>query len=173
MEQNETGGFRQVPEANRSNRSVIEPRDVFERVLALDSNLRLEDYYSERSVFYNPGGAAPLGTIVVSVKDHDGPNDVKSCLSREGVYRLAFQLSRDAFIERFGSVPPRPAKGELVRIRHDPSVLHELTPHPIYAWMRWVQVLCPTRAQFEELMPLIETSVDTVKAKWEKRPASG
>lgn len=153
--------------------SVIEPSDIFERVLALDPDLGLEDYYSERSVFYNPGRSVPLGTIVVSVKDHDGPNDAKSRLSREGVYRLAFQLSRNTFIEHFGHVPARPPKGEFVRIQHDPSFLHELTPHPIYAWMRWVQVLCPTRSQFETLMPLIEASVDSVKAKWAQRLASG
>jgi hypothetical protein len=152
---------------------VIEPRDIFEGVLALDPDLGLEDYYSERSVFYNPGAMAPLGTIVVSVKDHDGPNDTKSRLSRERVYRLAFQLSRDGFTEHFGPVPARPPKGEFVRVEHDPSVLHELTPHPIYAWMRWVQVLCPTGPQFETLMPRIEASVESVKAKWAKRLASG
>lgn len=162
-----------MPDVTRHSDAVIEPADVFERVLALDPDLGLEDYYSERSVFYNPGRMAPLGTIVVSVKDHDGPNDAKSRLSRDGVYRLAFQLSRDTFTERFGPVPARPPKGELVRIVHDPSVLHELAPHPVYAWMRWVQVLCPTRAQFETLMPLIEASVDSVREKWATRLASG
>ena len=158
---------------DESKDAVIEPRAIFDRVLALDPDLGLEDYYSERSVFYNPGRRAPLGTIVVSVKDHDGPNDVQSRLSRAEVYRLAFQLSHSAFIERFGPVPARPRKGEFVRIQHDPSVLHELTPHPIYAWMRWVQVLCPTRAQFETLLPLVEASVEAVKHKWTKRMAAG
>ena len=162
-----------MPEVNGSNDAVIEPRGIFERVLVLDPGLGLEDYYSERSVFYNPARRAPLGTIVVSVKDHDGPNDAKSRLSREGVYRLAFQLSRDAFTEHFGSIPARPPKGEFVRTQHDPSVLHELTPHPVYAWMRWVQVLCPTRAQFGTLIPLVEASVESVKATWAKRLASG
>ncbi len=152
---------------------AINPVDIFDRVLALDPHLRVEDYYSERSIFYNPGRSAPLGTIVVSVKDHDGPNDARSRLSREGVYRLAFQLSHDAFTERFGPVPPRPPKGQIVRTPYDPSVLDELTPHPIYAWMRWVQVLCPTRAHFEALAPLIEASVESVKLEWRKRLASG
>jgi hypothetical protein len=162
-----------VRDVGRPTDAVMEPEDIFPRVLALNPHLVLEDYYSERSVFYNPDRRAPLGTILASVKDHDGPNDGKSRLSRPGVYRFAFQLSHEVFTERFGSVPARPPKGEFVRLEQDPAALHELTPHPIYAWMRWVQVLCPTRAQFEMLIPLVEGSLDSVRAKWAGRLASG
>jgi hypothetical protein len=152
---------------------VLEPGAVLDAVLALDPALRLESYYSERSVFYNPGGGAPLGTIVASVKDRDGPNDARSRLSREGVYRFAFQLSRAQFVDRFGAVPARPPKGNAVVVDQDPSVLHALTPHPVYAWMRWVQVLCPTRSLFGSLMPLVHESLESVRRKWEKRAGSG
>jgi hypothetical protein len=152
---------------------ALGPNEIFAAVLSMDGALRLEWYYSERSVFYNPGRRAKLGTIVASIKDHDGPNDARSRLSRPGVYRFAFQLSHDAFVERFGAVPARPARGKCVHIDHDPSVLDELTPHPVYAWMRWVQVLRPGTAHFESLVPLVEESLVTVRSKWRRRSAAG
>jgi len=45
-------------------------------------------------------------------------------------------------------------------------------PHPVYAWMTWVQVLAPTRARFESLTPLLAQSLDMVRKKWERRNAS-
>ena len=38
----------------------------------------------------------------------------------------------------------RPAKGGVVALPdYDPTRVNELMPHPIYAWMRWVQILSP------------------------------
>ena len=45
-----------------------------------------------------------MGTIVASIKDRDGPHDRAANLSRDGVYRFAFQLSEHDYVERFGSV---------------------------------------------------------------------
>jgi hypothetical protein len=44
-------------------------------------------------------------------------------------------------------------------------------PHPVYAWMRWVQILSPTRAQFESLRTDLDESFELVKAKWKRRKA--
>jgi hypothetical protein len=77
-----------------ANRALpaIKPEELLSELLGLDPGLRRQAYYGERSIFYNPGGVAPLGTIVASIKDHDGPNDKAAKLSRQGVYRLAFRL---------------------------------------------------------------------------------
>ncbi len=108
--------------------------------------------------------------IWVSIKDHDGENDSSAELSREGVYRFAFQLPREAYVLRFGGVPRRPPKGGVVAVPgYDPTRLDELMPHPVYAWMAWVQVLAPTRAHFESLQPLLAESLDGVRAKWQRR----
>jgi hypothetical protein len=42
-------------------------------------------------------------------------------------------------------------------------------PHPVYAWMRWVQILTSSREQFDRLRPLLAESLDEVRAKWEGR----
>ena len=150
-----------------------EPEEILSDLLGLDSGLTRRAYYGERSVFYNPGGAAPLGTIVASIKDRDGPNDRGASLSRDGVFRLAFQLSRAAYVARFGPVPPRPPKGSAVALPgFDLTCLGELAPHPVYAWMRWVQILSPTVEQYESLRPHLEESLALVKAKWQGRKAS-
>ena len=152
---------------------AAEPEEILADLLALDPGLTRQAYYGERSIFYNPGHRAPLGTIVASIKDRDGPNDKVANLSRPGVYRLAFQVNEDEYLRRFGPVPRRPAKGRAVDLPgSDLTRLGELTPHPVYAWMRWVQVLSPTREQYEALKPLLLDSLAGVKAKWRKKNAA-
>ena len=151
---------------------TIEPEELLRELLAFDADLRLEAYYGERAVFYNPRRTAPLGVIFASVKDRDGPNDARARLSRAGVYRLAFGLPAASFERRFGGIPARPPKGAAVALPgHDLTRLGELTPHPVYAWMSWVQVLAPTAACFESLRPLLAESLEVVRAKWERRRA--
>jgi hypothetical protein len=151
---------------------AIEPAAMLAELLELDPDLRVEPYYSEHAIFYNPGRAAPLGVIFAAIKDHDGPNDQASRLSRPGVYRLAFALAPKAYAARFGDVPARPQRGGVVELDFDPGALNELAPHPVYAWMRWVQILAPTRRQFVALRPLLEESLTLVRARWKRRQAA-
>jgi hypothetical protein len=151
---------------------AIQPQELLSELLGLDPGLRRQAYYGERSIFYNPGGVAPLGTIFASIKDRDGPNDRAARLSRQGVYRLAFSLTPARFAERFGPAPRRPPKGGVVDLGgYDLTRLSELLPHPVYAWMRWVQILSPSRPHYESLKPLLAESLEAVKAKWTQKTA--
>lgn len=151
---------------------TLEPEEILRDLLGLDADLRRERYWGEDSLFYNPGRAAPLGVIFASIKDHDGANDRSAHLSRDGVYRFAFCLGKDTYAQMFGDVPARPPKGGVVALPdYDPSRLNELMPHPVYAWMRWVQILSPSRAQFGSLRPQLGESLELVKAKWRRRKA--
>jgi hypothetical protein len=146
---------------------ALEPEELLSDLLGFDPGLQRETYYGERSIFYNPGGVAPLGTIFASVKDHDGPNDKAAKLSRQGVYRLAFSLTPGRFAERFGQPPRRPPKAGSVDLTgYDLTRPGELTPHPVYAWMGWVQILSPSRPHYESLKPLLAESLEAIKAKW-------
>ena len=148
---------------------ALEPGEVLATLLGLDPSARLERYYGERSVFYNPGGSAPLGVIFGSVKEQDGPND-RSDLSRDGIYRLALGITPASFRDLFGAVPPRPAKGEVVALGgFDPTPVNELTPHPVYAWMSWVQILSPRDERFVSLRPLLEEALELAKERWARR----
>jgi Family of unknown function (DUF6194) len=151
---------------------AIDPEEILSGLLGCDPALRLERYWGERSLFYNPGRDAPLGVIWVSLKDHDGENDRSAALSRDGVYRFAFQLARDEYERRFGPPAGRPPKGGVIDIPgYDPTRLDELMPHPVYGWMTWVQILSPTTARFESLRPLLADSLDMVRRKWDRRKA--
>ena len=150
--------------------ATIEPEEILRDLLRLDPRLRQERYWGERSVFYNPGGIAPLGMIFASIKDHDGPNDSSADLSRDGVYRFAFCMPKNSYAELFGDVPARPPRAGVVALPdYDPTQLGELMPHPVYAWMRWVQILSPSRPQFESLRPHLDASLEHVQAKWKRR----
>jgi hypothetical protein len=151
---------------------AVEPEEILDELLRLDPDLRQERYYSEQAVFYNRGRAAPLGMIFAAIKDHDGPNDQASRLSRPGVYRLAFQLAPGEFCARFGDVPERPPSGGVVSIDTDPAARNQLSLHPVYAWMRWVQILAPTAREFAALRPLLEESLGLVRSRWEQRQAA-
>jgi hypothetical protein len=144
--------------------------ELLRELLALDPDMTRERYYGERAVFYNPGRTAPLGIIVAAVKDHDGPNDRRANLSRPGVYRLAFGLNRTTFTELFGDVAARPPKGGVVAIPgYDLTALDELMPHPVYAWMSWVQILNPTTDRIDSLRGLLTSSLYLARYKWRRR----
>ena len=152
---------------------ALAPEDILARLQRLDPKLRRKHYYGEQALFYNPGDTAPLGVIFASIKDHDGPNDRRAELSRPGVYRLAFGLTPETFAKRFGAIPERPRKGEVVALPSwDLTCIEVLMPHPVYAWMSWVQILSPTRASFDSLRPLLAESLEAATRKWEKRNAS-
>lgn len=147
------------------------PDQLLRDLLLLDPALRIERYWGERSLFYNPERAAPLGVIFASVKDHDGPNDASSRLDRAGIFRFAFGMAPASYAERFGEPPPRPPKGGVVALSgYDPARAGELMPHPVYAWMRWVQILSPTAADVDALRPLLAESLDLARSRWAKRP---
>ena len=147
----------------------LSPEEALDRLLALDAELRLKAYYGERSVFYNPGDVAPLGVIVASVKDRDGPNDRRAQLSRPDVYRFAFGMSPSSFERRFGAIPARPPKGGVVDLSaFDLTQLDELVPHPVYAWMSWVQILSPSARSFASLQPLLAEALDLAKVRWRR-----
>lgn len=149
---------------------ALDPEEIISALARRDPNLRRERYYGERALFYNPGGEAPLGVIFASIKDRDGPNDRAAQLSRPGVYRFAFGLTRPTFARLFGAVPARPPKGKVVSLPgYDLTRLDELMPHPVYAWMSWLQILAPTEARYMALRPLLDESLDQARARWSRR----
>lgn len=151
---------------------VLEPEEILTDLLRLDPGLHRERYYGERALFYNPDRSAPLGTIFCAIKDRDGPNDKSSELSRPGVFRFAFEMSGATFERHFGPPPRRPPKGALLELSgYDVTRLDVLAPHPVYAWMRWVQILVPSADRFESLRPLLAESIDLVREKWKRRGA--
>lgn len=150
--------------------AAIDQQAILRDLLWLDPRLSLERYYGERAIFYNPDRTAPLGIIYAAIKDHDGPNDRAAKLSRPNVYRLAFGLQPGTFARLFGEIPARPAKGEAVALPgFELTRLDELMPHPIYAWMSWVQILTPTAARYASLRPLLAESLDFAREKWRRR----
>jgi hypothetical protein len=149
---------------------AIEPEVILRDLLQLDLGLRRERYWGEQSLFYNPGRVAPLGVIFASIKDHDGDNDRSANLARDGVYRFAFCLAPTTYARLFDNPPTRPPKGSVVALPdYDPTRVNELMPHPIYAWMRWVQILSPTAERFEVFRPMLDESFALVKARWQRR----
>jgi len=144
------------------------PEAIINRICAEFSGVVPKSSWGETSLFYNPEQALPNGVYFCTIKEKDGENDSASNLNREQVFRLAVGLPAKTYISIFGSKPPRPAKGGIVSTGHNFTVLNELTPHPVYAWMGWVQVLSPTEETFEQVLPLLQKAHAKASEKFNK-----
>jgi hypothetical protein len=132
--------------------------------------------WGETALFYNPGRTLPNGVYFCTFKERDGDNDRASMLTREGVFRVSIGVSPATYVARFGPRPARPAKGGVVNTGHDFAALDVLTPHPVYAWMGWVQILSPTASRYAALRPRNEEAHRLAVAKFggrQRRSARG
>ena len=142
---------------------------VIQRITREFQDLVPKATWGETSLFYNPGNALKNGVYFATIKEHDGENDKASHLDREGVFRLSFGLTPASYEELFGLRPPRPDKGGVVPTGHDFTALNELMPHPVYAWMGWVQVLSPTDQTMRDLTLLLTKAHEKARAGFTRR----
>ena len=125
--------------------------------------------YGETTYFYNKDKTLPHGVYFFTIKESDGPNDKASRLDRPGVFRVSWQLERAEFEEKFGDLPPRPAKGESISTNFDLSRLDTHLPHAVYGWMGWSMILAPKRQQFELQKDSIRRAYGRAKRKFDER----
>jgi hypothetical protein len=155
----------------------VTPADVADRILDGYDGLAVTSSWGETSFFYNPGRVLPSGVYFCTTKDHDGANDRASNLDRAGVFRFAFGLPAERYEALFGPRPGRPPKGGVVDVDGDFEATGVLGPHPVYAWMGWVQILSPSEAGFDLLLPLLDESYACAAEKFtasvERRRRSG
>ena len=145
------------------------PDDLIAGLMSDFEGLRRQSSWGETALFYNPGNTFKRGVYFATLKEHDGAGDSASHLDRESVFRLAFGLLDADYQRLFGSRPTRPRAGGIVATGHDFTSLDVLTPHPVYAWMGWVQVLCPTQRTMLTLKPLLSQAHTKAKAAFDKR----
>ncbi len=148
------------------------PEDIIQYIRTHLSGVVPKASWGETSLFYNPNRVLPNGIYFCTIKQHDGKNDKASNLDREGVFRVAIGLHPETYVCLFGQKPARPGKGGIVATDHDFTKLNELMPHPIYAWMFWVQILSPSRDKFEGIFPRIEEAHQKAVKKFEKKTAN-
>jgi hypothetical protein len=147
------------------------PEEIIQYISSSLSGIVPKSTWGETSLFYNPGCVLPHGVYFCTVKEHNGENDKASNLDRESVFRVAIGLNPKTYIQLFGQRPARPSRGGIIATGYDFTKLNELTPHPIYAWMSWVQILSPSRDKFEGIFPLIEEAHQEAIKKFEKKTA--
>lgn len=131
--------------------------------------LLVTNAYRERSFFYNPDKSLLKGIYFATIKESDGPNDRASKLDREGIYRLSIGIGKRQYKEMFGEIPKRPAKGNIVSLDLDFSILNEVVPHPIYAWMGWVCILNPELEKIDSIKNLLDISYLNCLMKYKKK----
>lgn len=147
----------------------MRPEEIVDRLTGRFDGLAPKASWGETSLFYNPGLVLANGVYFCTIKEHDGANDRSSGLDRSGVFRLALGLTAERYERLFGSRPVRPAKGPAVSTGHDFTRLDVVMPHPIYAWMGWIQVLNPSEETFVSMESLFVDSYDDVVRKFEAR----
>lgn len=145
------------------------PYSIITRICTEFEGISPKKSWGETSFFYNPGQKLPNGIYFCTIKEKNGANDQSSNLDRDEVYRLSIGITPKTYANLFGDKPARPAKGQIVATGHDFSTLNQLMPHPVYAWMSWVQILSPDEEMFEKIFPLITEAYEKASAKFEKR----
>ena len=148
------------------------PEEVIQYICKHLSGVVPKASWGETSLFYNPGRVLPNGVYFCTIKQHNGENDKSSNLDREDVFRVAIGLKPTTYARLFGQRPTRPSKGGIVTSEHDFTKSNELMPHPIYAWMSWVQILSPSRDKFEDIFPLIKEAHQEAVNKFENKTAT-
>jgi hypothetical protein len=133
------------------------------------NHLAVKKTWGETSLFFDPNEVSAHGSYFVTIKESDGANDQASNLDRDGIFRVSFGVSRNSYEALFGPKPPRPTKGEVIQTGHDFTQTNLLMPHPIYAWMHWVQVLNPSQETWNSNQNLIQESYELSKARFEKK----
>jgi hypothetical protein len=151
--------------------SKMTPLEIIEYVEQHFEGTLAKQSWGETALFYNPGQQLPNGVYFCTLKLKDGANDTASNLNREGVFRLSLGLPPAEYETLFGPRPARPAKGQAVNLAYDFTALNHLMPHPVYAWMAWVNILNPSAEKFAELEPLLRAAYSKAKAKFEKKLA--
>lgn len=147
----------------------MEPSEIIGNLLGEFEHLVVKSTWGESSLFFNPANSAKHGSYFLTLKEKNGANDNSSQLDREGVFRVSFGISKNSFQDMFGQTPARPGKGRYVSTGHDFTQLDALMPHPIYAWMNWVQVLNPSNQTWTNIQDLVRESYRLSKTRFEKR----
>jgi hypothetical protein len=152
----------------------MEKEKIIEQILNNYLDLKVDNNWGEKAIFYNPEDIFAKGAYMLTFKENDGKNDSASFLNREGIYRLNLKISHKSFIDLFKYIPNRPKAGEVVDTKHDFTKINELMPHPVYGWMTWVCVLNPTNETVEMLFKegLIEDAYQAAIKNIEKRTKS-
>jgi hypothetical protein len=149
------------------------PHDVVGSLVARYPGLVPQASWGETSLFYNPGLVLTRGVYFCTIKDHDGAHDRASHLDRPGVFRVALGVPEQRYEALFGARPSRPPKGGVAATGHDFTATNVLMPHPVYAWMGWVQILSPSSEMFEELQPLFAEAHQRAATTFDKRVVQG
>ncbi|MBU6335663.1 MAG: hypothetical protein KGS47_14855 [Chloroflexi bacterium] len=147
------------------------PDQLISAIMGTYAGLVVKPAWGESSLFYNPAGALAHGIYFMTVKQRDGAHDSASWLDRTGVFRVSFGLTTATYQRIFGARPPRSRRGQVVATGHDFSAIDRLMPHPVYAWMGWVQVLSPTAETFGVLQPLITEAYHVATCRYADRLA--
>ena len=88
-------------------------------------------------------------------------SDTVSDLSRPGVFRLSLGLGRPSFVRIANAAEAEP----------DYTMLDRVLPHPDYAKQRWVAILNPSEATFEEIVvSLLLEAHDRLAAQRARHP---
>lgn len=147
----------------------MDAQDIIKYCLDSLPDTALVNSWGESGIFYNPNNALKRGIYVLTIKEKDGDNDKSSDLDRDSIYRVNIGVRKNTFVNMFGSIPKRPAKGGVVDMPFDFTQTNKILPHPIYAWMSWICALNPSEQTFEKLKPLIVEAYNYAKEKYAKR----
>lgn len=147
----------------------IDPEKVYEFASAHLDDVNLLPAWGEQALFYNPGNQLKRGTYFATVKEKNGENDQASQLDRTNVWRLNIGINKKTFEEMFGPAPARPPKGGIIEGEWNFAALDTITPHPVYGWMNWIAICCPSDLNWKHCQELLRDAHVRAVKTFQKR----
>lgn len=141
---------------SQQDESAITPERITEYITSTFDGVEVLAVPSGSGTFFSLSDAHwPNFATLVTSDEYDQFSD----LARPGVYRLNIGLTRKTFESLF------PTDAE-----HDYTAIDRLMPHPEYNQQRWVSVLNPSHATFEQVVkPLLQEAYELEQARMERR----
>jgi hypothetical protein len=97
----------------------------------------------------------PNFATIVTTDEHDS-GAPSNLTARPGVFRLNVGVGPATMRTSVGSMLEPGAKGYVPRADIDHAQLDTLVPHPVYAAQRWISILNPSWATFDQVVkPLL------------------
>lgn len=146
------------------------PREtILDHLARLEGVDTLDDAHT-RFFYYDPHRDTPHDkrlpfATVIDADDYD----TVSNLSRPGVYRVNFGVTRATYRALLGPEPKWGKDGGIIDTDHDFTQLDTFLLHPTYAPMAWMCILAPTNTTWPTLQRYLQEAHETAKEQYEKR----
>jgi hypothetical protein len=144
---------------NYHGNKLISTNDIDSLIMNNYDHIKKVKCFGETTYFYNKDNKKKRGVYFATIKNYDGPNDKDSNLDRKNIYRLSFKILDNEYIELFDKIHKKTSSINKFNFTN----LNIIAPHPVYFYMKWIQILNPKYNNYQNIKTYLDNRYDTIK----------